>query len=164
MKETKVINISKKVYNTIRSIVESSLKKDYHWNMPVCTPSGYIKFVKYKNTKTRQWEINVVTLTSPEGRKIGTAIRVFKGIKVIDFVIRELCFEGETSYTLTIYDSEVHKFDVDTFFDLEAIYINADVPFSYFICLADLAERLLFYLYLAERAKAQAQYLQREGE
>ena len=155
MREAKVIEVSKKVYNVVRSVINSSLKKDYHWNIPILTPEG-IKFTKYRDTRTKQWEINVVTLTS-DGRKIGTAISVFKGIRVIDLIIRELCFEGETSYTLEIYDSEVHKFDVDTVFDLEAIYITANVPFSYPICLADLAERLVFYLRLAEQAKAQTQ-------
>jgi hypothetical protein len=152
--EVKVIEVSKKTYNVVRSIVESSVKKDYHWNIPICAPLG-VKFVKYKDSRTRQWEINVVTLTSPEGQKIGTAIRVFKNVKVVEFVIRELCFEGETSYTLVIYDTEVHKFDVDTFFDLEAIYIKSNVLFGYSICLADLAEKLMFYLRLAELAKVQ---------
>jgi hypothetical protein len=154
--EVKVIEVSKKVYNTIRSIVESSHKKDYHWNIPICAPR-YVKFVKYKNTRTKQWEINVVTLISPEGRKIGTAIRVIAGVKVVDFVIRELCSENETSYTLMLYDHKVHEFHVDTIFDLEPIYINADVPFSYHICLSDLVEKLLFYFRIAEQAKAQTQ-------
>jgi hypothetical protein len=150
--EVKVIEVSPKIYNVVRSIVESSLKKDYHWNIPIYAPSG-VKFVKYRDTKTRQWEINVVTLTSPEDRKIGTAIRVFKGVRVVDFVIRELCFEGETSYTLILYDNKVHEFHVDTLFDLEAIYIKANVSFGYSICLADFVEKLMFYLNLAERAK-----------
>jgi hypothetical protein len=160
MKETKVVEVSRKLYNTARSIINSSSKRDYHWNIPICTPLG-IKFVKYRDTRTRQWEINIVTLTSPEpeGRKIGTAVRVFRGVKLIDFVIRELCFEGETSYTLMLYSNSNNEimFNVDTLFDLETIYIKANVPFGYPICIADLVEKLLFYLYLAERAKAQAQ-------
>ena len=152
MKEAKVIKVSKKVYNIIRSIVESSTKRDYHWNIPICMPSG-IKFVKYKDAKTKQWEINVVPLMS-DGKKIGTAIRIIKVGRIADLVIRELCFEGETSYTLML-DYEI--FNVDTLFDFEAIYIIADVPFSHYICLADLTEKLLFYLRLAEQAKAQTQ-------
>jgi hypothetical protein len=157
MKEAKVIEVSRKLYNTARSIVNSSLKRDYHWNIPICT-LGYIKFVKYKNTRIKQWEINIVPQFGPEGRKIGTAIRVFKdGRRIMDFVIREELCEGETSYTLMLHSNSEIIFNVDTLFDLETIYINADVPFSYPICLSDVIEKLLFYLYLAERAKAQAQ-------
>jgi hypothetical protein len=53
IKEIKVIKVSKKVYNIIRSIIESSMKKDYHWNIPIYTLSG-VKFTKYKDTRTKQ--------------------------------------------------------------------------------------------------------------
>jgi hypothetical protein len=73
--------------------------------------------------------------------------------RIADFIIRELCFEGETSYTLMLHNHKI--FNIDTIFDLEPIYIIADIPFNYHICLVDLIEKLLFYFYIAEQAKVQ---------
>jgi len=153
--EVKVIEVSKKVYNVVRSIVASSIKRDYHWNIPIPTPFGY-KFVKYKDTRTRQWEIDIVPIVSEDDKNIGTTVRVVGIYLLAEFIVRE-CFDFEnettTTYTLRLYDYKKIEYNIDTLFDLEAIYITASVPFGYSLCLADFAEKLLFYLRLAEQAK-----------
>jgi hypothetical protein len=64
-KSIQVLKIPR-VYNIIRSIIESSTKAEYLHNQPIKVSENVVKFVKYRNVR-RIWTVVVEKFSSEEG-------------------------------------------------------------------------------------------------
>jgi hypothetical protein len=165
----KIVEVSKKAYNVIRSIVDSSIKPDYEWNKPIVLNDNKVKFVKYKvlpnGVEVKAWEIVIEPLRiQKEGAELNAIlISVWDGLGylVADLVIRNefTAYEPKKSYTLTI-TSEPDNIEVnaDSIHEYEYYVIkpSSDVPYAKPISLAVFINKLMFYYHKALQAAKNA--------
>ena len=153
----KKIYVDSKVYNTIRSVVESSTKSMYHWNEPVESfmPGGGIKFVKYRFGE-KKWEIEIQQSTlEREGMELYIDyIIVFDGERneVATVAIRHQFApnedeESKKNYIIRIKDVVV---TADSLHELELYVIEPScpscVPYAEPVVVADLVNKLILFL------------------
>jgi hypothetical protein len=158
----KIIEVSKKAYSVIRSIVDSSTKPSYEWNKPIVLENGKVKFVKYKvlpnGLEVKAWVITVEPMKiQKEGAELDAVrIAVYDGFgsKVAELRVRETFLPSEQDldgfkpYVLKIAG---HEIIAKSIHELEYYVMvpDCDVPFAEPIPLAALANKLMFYLYKA---------------
>ena len=154
----KIIEVSKKAYNIIRSIVESSTKPDYHWNKPIVLNDNKVKFVKYKvlpnGLEVKAWEIIVMPMIIQKENSELDADVVFVNGGLVRLVIRHefMAHEDCKVYALRIVGKpdnieivakSLHEFEY------YIVKPNEDVPFATPISLADFVNKLMFYYHKA---------------
>ena len=153
-----VIEVPKRVYNVIRSIVDSSTKPSYEWNKPIAVDEKTVKFVKYKvlpsNVEVKAWEIMIQPMNiQREGLTLtGAVIKVFDGLgnEVADLTIRdeftisELDINEPNRYSIAINDfilgaKSIHEY--------EYYFVSPSdpVPYAKPISLAMFINKLMFY-------------------
>ena len=156
--QIKEIEVSKRVYNVIRSIVDSSTRPDYEWNKPIVLENGKVKFTKYKvlpsNVEVKAWEIIVepIKIQKEETELNATLISVWDGCNrlVADLVVRTefTAYEPRKSYTLTITKKpdniEINADSVHEF-EFYAIKPSEETPYARPISLANFVNKLMFY-------------------
>jgi len=154
----KVIEVSKRVYNVIRSIVDSSTKPDYEWNKPIILNGNKVKFVKYKtlpgSVEVKVWEITIEPLIvqKEESELNAVLINVRDGYNrlVADLVIRNefTAYEPKKTYTLTIsMKPDNVEIDADSVHEFEfyAIKPSEETPYARPISLASFVNKLMFF-------------------
>jgi hypothetical protein len=154
----KIVEVSKRIYNVIRSIVDSSTKPSYEWNKPIFLSDNKIKFVKYKvlpnGLEVKVWEITVEPLKiQKEGAELNaTTINVYDGLgnKVVEVMIRNEFTVSElfNHYIVRIENSEV---TAKSLHELEYYVIkpSSDIQYAKPVSLADFVNKLMFYYYKA---------------
>jgi hypothetical protein len=156
--QIKEIEVNKRVYSVVRSIVESSTKPIYEWNKPIAVDKKIAKFVKYKvlpnGLEVKAWEITIYPLTiEKEGLKLtGTVIKVFDGLgnEVADLTIRdeftmsELDIKEPNRYSIAINDVIVGAKSIHEY-EHYVIKPSSDVPYAKPISLAAFVNKLMFY-------------------
>jgi hypothetical protein len=152
--QVKVIEVPRRVYSVVRSVVESSTKPVYEWNKPIKVSENIVKFVKYKTLpnglEVKAWEITVEPLViQREGAELcATIVSVRDGCNrlVADLVIRMefTAYEPGGTYTLIINNIEVKA---DSIHEYEYYFISPsdDVPYARPISLASLINKLMFF-------------------
>jgi hypothetical protein len=157
--QIKSIEVPKRVYNVIRSIVDSSTNQTYEWNKPIVLDNGKVKFVKYKvlpnNIEVKAWEIVVQPMViQKEGAELNAIlISVWDGCDrlVADLIIRNefTAYEPKKTYTLTItgYSDNV-EVNADSIHELEYYIVkpSEEVPYSSPVSIATFVNKLMFYL------------------
>jgi hypothetical protein len=160
--QIKEIEVNKRVYSVVRSIVESSTKPIYEWNKPIAVDKKIAKFVKYKvlpnGLEVKAWEITIYPLTiEKEGLKLtGTVIKVFDGLgnEVADLTIRdeftmsELDIKEPNRYSIAINDVIVGAKSIHEY-EHYVIKPSSDVPYAKPISLAAFVNKLMFYYNMA---------------
>ena len=164
--QLKVIEVSKRVYNVIRSIVESSNKPIYDWNKPIAVDEKTVKFVKYKllpnNVEVKAWEIIIMPINIQREDLVltGTVIKVYDGLgnKVADLTIRdefavtELDVKEPNRYSIAISDSIIGAKSIHEY-EYYVIKPSSDVPYARPISLAAFINKLMFYFNKALQVK-----------
>jgi hypothetical protein len=157
-KQIQEIKVSKRVYNVVRSIVDSSTKPIYEWNKPIRVSDNVVKFVKYKllsnGLEVKAWSIVVHPLTiQKEGAELeAISINVYDGFgnKVSELRIRETFLPSEQDldgfkpYVLKIASHEIIAKSLHEFEYYEIVPIT-DVPFAEPIPLSSFVNKLMFY-------------------
>jgi hypothetical protein len=147
VRTVRTLSVPRRVYNTIRSVVESSMKKCYYWNVPIVDPTGRVRFAKYRvgddGLETKAWEVVV-------GENEGIEVLVENQVAELD--IRR-GHPDEPTYTLKLANTV--RLEADSIYDFEFYAVVSDAPFAYPIILADFIEKLLFFVRITRRAKAQ---------
>jgi len=139
------LKIPKKVYNIVRSIVESSTKPEYMHNQPIKVSENIVKFVKYRNVR-RMWTVVVEKFSSEEGE--GYRAEVLEA--PITLTIYKVKVQ-QNEYGIPVactnnFELEVNGHRFTDVYELEATYVTSDAPYSKPICLADLTQRLLLFV------------------
>jgi hypothetical protein len=160
--QTQVIKISKKTYNVIRSIVDSSIKPDYEWNKPIKISENKVKFVKYKTlengVEVKAWEITIEPMgIQKEGSVLNaTLISVWDGCNrlVADLIIRNEFTVNETrkTYTLTIIKKPDNiEINADSIHDFEYYIVkpNEEIPYARPVIIAAFVNKLMFFYHKA---------------
>jgi hypothetical protein len=156
--QIQVIAVPKRVYNVVKSIVDSSTKQTYEWNKPIVVDMKTVKFVKYKtlqnSIEVKAWEIVVqpMVIQKEETELNATLISVRDGtgMLVADLVIRTefTAYEPRKSYTLTITSKPDNiEIDADSAHEFEfyAVKPSEETPYARPISLAALINKLMFY-------------------
>jgi len=154
----KTIEVSKRVYNVVRSIVESSTKPTYEWNKPIRVSDNVVKFVKYKvlpnNVEVKAWEIVIQPLViQKEGLKLtGTIVIVYDGLnnEVADLTIRdeftlsELDVKEPNRFAIAVGD---YIIGAKSIHEYEYYFVSPSdpVPYTKPISLAAFVNKLTFY-------------------
>jgi hypothetical protein len=157
--EIKVIEVSKRIYNVVRSIVESSTKPIYEWNKPIKVSDNVVKFVKYKtlpnNVEVKAWEIVIQPIAIQRENLVltGTVIKVLDGLgnEIADltvrdeFTITEIDIKEPNRYSIAIGDSIIGAKSIHEF---EYYFVSPSdpVPYAKPISLASLINKLMFFL------------------
>ena len=155
----KIVEVSKRTYNVIRSIVDSSTKQTYEWNKPIVVNEKTVKFVKYKvlpnNIEVKAWEIVIMPMEiqREDVKLVGTVIKVFDGLgnEVADLTIRdeftmsEIDIKEPNRYAISIGDVIVGAKSIHEY---EYYFVSPSdtVPYAKPISLATFASKLMFYL------------------
>jgi hypothetical protein len=161
--QLKVIEVSKRVYKAVKSIVDSSTKPDYDWNKPIRVSDNVVKFVKYKllpnGLEVKAWSIAIQPLTiQKEGAELeATSISVYDGFgnKVGELRIKETFLPSEQDingfkpYVLEISGHEIITKSLHEF-EYYVIKPCTDVPFAEPIPLSSFVNKLMFYLNKAQ--------------
>jgi hypothetical protein len=152
------IVISKKIYNVIRSIVDSSTKPSYEWNKPIVLEKCKVKFVKYKvlpnNIEVKAWEITIQPLAiQREGAELmANLVTVFDGLgnKVAELIIRNMFTTSEQniSYILRLGNERIEFSSVHEF-EYYLVSPSEPVPYARPVSLASFINKLMFYYYKA---------------
>jgi hypothetical protein len=156
--QSKIIEVKRRVYNVIRSIVDSSTKPIYEWNKPIISENNVVKFVKYKvlpiGVEVKAWEIVIMPMNIQRENLVltGTVIKVFDGLgnEVADITIRdefaitELDVKEPNRYAIAINDvilgaKSIHEY--------EYYFVSPSdpVPYAKPISLAMFINKLMFY-------------------
>jgi len=143
-KSIQVLKIPR-VYNIIRSIIESSTKAEYLHNQPIKVSENVVKFVKYRNVR-RIWTVVVEKFSSEEGE--GYRVEVLEAPVTLT-VYKVKVQQNERGIPIAcenVVELEVDGHRFANVYELEATYITSNAPYSKPICLADLVQRLLHLL------------------
>jgi hypothetical protein len=156
------IVISKKIYNVIRSIVDSSIKPDYEWNKPIVVNEVVnektVRFVKYKvlpnNVEVKAWEIIIMPAKINKGDSELNAnlIIVYDGLgnaiaRLIirnEFTITEQDLSGFKHYILRLEGNEIVAKSLYEF-EYYLVSPSEPVPYAKPISLAMFINKLMFY-------------------
>ena len=166
--QIKVIEVPRKVYNIIRSIVESSTKQIYEWNKPIIVDEKTVKFVKYKrlpnNVEVKAWEI-IITSVNIQRENVmlsGTVVKVYDGLgnEIADLTIRneftitELDVREPNRYAIAISDSIIGAKSIH---DYEYYVIKPidTVPYAKPVSLSAFVNKLMFYFYISIKFKGE---------
>jgi hypothetical protein len=154
----KIVEVKKRVYNVIRSIVDSSNRPDYEWNKPIVLNDNKVKFVKYKTLpsgiEVKAWEITVEPLVIHRGGADLSAtiitVRDGSGRLVADLIIRSefTSYEPKKSYTLTITkEPDNIEINADSIHDFEYYIVkpSEEIPYARLVSLAAFVNKLMFY-------------------
>jgi hypothetical protein len=161
----KTIEVPKRVYNIIRSIVESSASPKYDWNKPIRVSENVVKFVKYKllpsGLEVKVWEIVVQPLIiQKENCNLDADLITVSG-GLVKLIVRHefLAHEDSKVYTVKIV-SKPNSIEIDARslheFEYYIVKPSEDIPFAKPISLADLANKLMFYYHKALQTASQA--------
>jgi hypothetical protein len=137
------------MYRIIRSIVESSTKIEYPHNQPIRVNEGTVKFIKYRGLR-RLWTITVQKFENETGK--GYIVDVVEiPVTLTLYTIRI----GTTEYGVPVvcgssFELVIGNNRFTDVYELESVYVTADVPYARPICLADLLQRLLRFIDIAE--------------
>jgi hypothetical protein len=146
--EAKDIKVSKRMYNMLRSFLESSMKKDYIWNVGVYRKEEGREATEEAVTfdKDGKWTLVVKrvikrstelpTLSSSE-QSVTLCLHVAPYIKVLSDVVK-------------IFDEEELEVPLDAVELKRTFFVNPLVPFSYPIRLADVIDKMEVYRSAAE--------------
>ncbi|MCC6056886.1 MAG: hypothetical protein LM583_09445, partial [Desulfurococcaceae archaeon] len=154
----KEIEVNKRVYNVVRSIVESSTSPRYVWNKPIMVSENMVKFVKYKvlpnGLEVKAWAITIQPLIiQKEGAELDAdLIAVYDGLgnTVAKLIIRHnfLAYEDYKVYALKIM-SKPDNIEIDAKsiheFEFYAVKPSEETPYARPISLAALINKLMFY-------------------
>jgi len=156
--QIKEIEVPKRVYTVVKSVVDSSTKPDYHWNEPIVGANGSVRFVKYKaldnGVEVKAWEIDITPVKiQKEGVELAAdLVSVYDGADnlVAELLIRkqflpsEQGLDGHKRYVIRIKDFELA---VKSLHELEYYVIRPSeyVPYVKPIGLADFINKLIFY-------------------
>ena len=117
VRPTKIIKVPKRVYNTIRSFVESSLKKEYVWN------TGYDIGDKVVFEKPEKWLLIVKKeVEVREGENVAVAVLKING-RTVD-VVAEYVIDYEYVF------KGVVRVNNETIDDFDQIVAEEEVPFA----------------------------------
>jgi hypothetical protein len=147
-----LVKVSKKAYNIIRSIVESSTKPIYEFNKPI-RYAETVKFVKYRND-IRFWEITIasITIVKDNTELPATVIVVGNGFgrRIAELRLSEYPINSNKYYVLKVCDIQI---DASSIYEFEYYVVmpNADLPYAVPISLGDFVNKLMFYKTIALR-------------
>jgi hypothetical protein len=153
-----VIEVPKRVYNVIRSIVDSSTKPAYEWNNPIRVSENVVKFVKYKvlpnGVEVKAWEIIIMPMNIQRENLVltGTVIKIFDGLgnEVADLTIRdeftvnELDIKEPNRYSIAISDIIIGAKSIHEY-EYYLVSPSEPVPYAKPISLAMFINKLMFY-------------------
>jgi hypothetical protein len=156
--QIKEIMVPKRVYNVIRSIVDSSTKQTYEWNKPIVVDMKTVKFVKYKtlqnSIEVKAWEVVVMPMNIQRENLTltGTVIKVFDGLgnEVADLTIRdeftitEFDVKEPNRYSIVINDVIVGAKSIHEY-EYYLVSPSDPVPYAKPISLAAFVNKLVFY-------------------
>jgi hypothetical protein len=152
--QIQVIAVPKRVYNVVKSIVDSSTKPIYEWNKPIFVNEKTAKFVKYKvlpnNIEVKAWEIVVQPMVIiREGAELDAdLITVYDGLGncIARLTIRRnfMVHEDYKVYVLKIGNIEIAAKSMHEF-EFYAVKPSEDIPFARPISLAAFVNKLMFY-------------------
>jgi len=145
IKTIQTLKVPKKVYNIIRSMVESSTKPEYMHNQPININENTVKFVKYRGLR-RVWTILVQKFSNEEGE--GYRAEVLEAPITLT-IYKVKVQQNERGIPIACENMVVLEVDGHRFtdiYELEATYAVADVPYAKPICLGDLVQRLLIFV------------------
>ena len=156
--QIKEIEVNKRVYSVVRSIVESSTSPKYEWNKPIMVSENMVKFVKYKvlpnGLEVKAWAITIQPLIiQKEGAELDAdLIAVYDGLGncIARLTIRHnfLAYEDYKVYILKIGNIEIAAKSIHEF-EFYAVKTSEDIPFARPISLASLVNKLMFYYNMA---------------
>jgi hypothetical protein len=154
----KIVEVSKKVYSVIRSVVDSSTSPIYEWNKPIVLENGKAKFVKYKvlpnNIEVKVWEIVIEPMEiQKDGAELNAIlISVRDGCNrlVADLVIRTefMAYEPKKSYTLTITKKPDNiEINADSIHEFEFYVVkpSEEIPYARPVSLSSFVNKLMLY-------------------
>ena len=157
----KIIEVPKRVYNIIRSIVESSTKPDYHWNKPIRFDNDKVKFVKYKllpnGLEVKVWEVAIQPMIiQKENSELDADLIAVNG-GLVRMVVRHefLAYEDKKVYILKISSVEIDAKSLHEF-EYYIVKPSEEIPYARSVSLADFVNKLMFYYYRALQATSQA--------
>jgi hypothetical protein len=146
------LKVSKKTYNIVRSIVESSVKDTYDFNRPVKI-NNVVKFVKYKGD-ARFWQIVIVPMTiMKDGMEFPATKIVVKdglGQRVAELIVSEYKLLNNAYYVLRIGDNEIFAESISKF-EHYVIVPDDHVPYARPVPLGNFINKLMFYKHLVSR-------------
>ena len=154
----KIIEVNKRIYNVIRSIVDSSTKPIYDWNKPVAVDEKIVKFVKYKvlpnGIEVKAWEVVIqpMIIDRENVKLTGAVIKVFDGVgnEVADLTIRdeftvsELDIKEPNRYAIAINDIIIGARSIHEY-EYYFIKPSSDVPYAKPVSLATFVSKLMFF-------------------
>jgi hypothetical protein len=154
----KIIEVSKKTYNVIRSVVESSLNPKYEWNKPIIVSENMVKFVKYKflpnGLEVKAWEVVVQPLIiQKENSELDADLVTVNG-GLVKLIVRHefLAYEDKKVYTVKIMSKPDNiEVNADSIHEFEYYIVSPSepVPYARPISLADFVNKLMFYYHKA---------------
>jgi len=161
------IEVNKRVYSVLRSVVESSTKPIYEWNKPIAIGNGRVKFVKYKvlpnNVEVKAWEVIVEPIViEREGLRLtGVVIKVYDGVgnEVADLTIRdeftitEIDVKEPNKYSIAIDNTIIGAKSIHEY-EYYVIEPRSPVPYALPISLAAVVNKLMFYLSVVRNTNA----------
>jgi len=146
------VKVSKKAYNIIRSIVESSVKPIYEFNKPIYS-EHLVRFVKYRGD-LRFWEITIASMTIvKDNTELPASVIVVGngfGRRIAELRVSEYPINSNKYYVLKLGDTEIEASSIHEF-EYYAIIPNAEVPYAVPILLGDFVNKLMFYKTIALR-------------
>ena len=154
----KVIEVNRRVYSVVRSIVESSTKPIYEWNKPIAVDEKTVKFVKYKvlpnGVEVKVWETIVMPINIQREDLVltGAVIKVCDGLgnEIADLTIRdefavtELDVKEPNRYAIAISDVIVGARSIHEY-EHYVIKPSSGVPYARPISLASFVNKLMFF-------------------
>jgi hypothetical protein len=160
-----VIEVPKRTYNVVRSIVDSSTKPIYEWNKPIAVDEKTVKFVKYKvlpnGVEVKAWEIIIMPMNikQEDFTLTGTVIKVFDGLnnEVADLMIRdeftsrEIDIKDPNRYSIAIDDIIVGAKSIHEY-EFYVVKPSVPVPYAKAFSLAAFVSKLMFFLVKAKTA------------
>ena len=148
--QVNLVKVSKKAYNIIRSIVESSTKLTYEFNKPI-RHADVVKFVKYRND-IRFWKIVItpITIVKDNTELPATSIIVGNGFgrRIAELRLSEYPINSNKYYILKVCDKQI---DASSIYEFEYYVVmpNADLPYAVPISLGDFMNKLMYYKFIA---------------
>ena len=158
----KIIEVNKRIYNVIRSIVDSSTKSSYEWNKPIVLENCKVKFVKYKvlpnGLEVKAWEVIIEPMKiQKEGAELNaTTINVYDGLgntiaKLVirsEFTVAEQDLGGFKHYVLKLEDYEISARSIHEY-EYYFVSPSEPVPYARPVSLASFMNKLMFYYHKA---------------
>ena len=146
------LKVTKKTYNIVRSIVESSTKPIYEFNKPIVFEKA-VRFVKYRGD-LRFWKIVItpITIVKDNTELPATSIIVGNGFgrRIAELRLSEYPINSNKHYVLKLGDNNILASSIYEF-EYYAIIPNAEVPYAVPILLGDFVNKLMFYKTIALR-------------